>query len=272
MNRLLHFAGLRRSGNHAIINWLKQNVNPEGSEFLHYNNVYSTRIPLSLQDIQDDVHKNTNENLFVILSYEDVSLQIIPTLPTVVDQDSILKKEERDTKTMILLRDPFNSFASRLELLRRYERENIMSSIRNVPWQEVQELWKGYAKEYLGQTSLLSNKVLVNFNQWNKDKAYRDELLKTHFGQEINNDIGRNTLSRDGGGSSKDLQSYDGRASEMKLEERWVDFVQDKEYRRLLDKETFVLSEQIFGHIPGTEILLNNGLSPEGYPKNKERK
>jgi hypothetical protein len=63
-------------------------------------------------------------------------------------------------------------------------------------------------------------------------------------------------LLQKGGGSSFDGTKYDEKAGSMNVLMRWKQIQNMKTYRKLFkDKELIGLSEKIFGHIPGTEVL-----------------
>ena len=60
-------------------------------------------------------------------------------------------------------------------------------------------------------------------------------------------------------GDSFDGMEYDGKASQMKVLERWKNFKDDPFYLSLFnDRELVELSETIFGHLPETELLVRN--------------
>jgi hypothetical protein len=87
-------------------------------------------------------------------------------------------------------------------------------------WPEIVALWKSYAREYLGRTNVLGDKVTINYNRWVTDKGYRDVLLREQFGREENLDIGIDEVSSHGSGSSFDKLSYAGRGTEMETQAR----------------------------------------------------
>lgn len=258
MKRLIHFVGMQRSGNHAVIPWLQNNVFREADNgtAVHVNDVfpiYSAR-PLRIFEPPNMsvVYSSPKVNVLIILSYEDLPLSLIPRLPTVEHEDSVLR--DATSQTFLLLRDPFNAFASRLKRIRELQGED--DSATQQYWQTTVELWKSYAKEYLGETNILGDIVPVNYNLWVTNKDYRDNLLREQFGQEENLDIGINGVSVTGEGSSFTGTAYDGKASEMDVTGRWKHFIDDPFYQSLCqDPEIHNLSERIFGHINGTEIL-----------------
>ncbi len=276
MRTLLHVIHPRRAGGHAVINWLQENVNPGGETFFK-NDIYTPHATIPGERILPRRRlklQPTTQDTLGIISYEDPYLNDIPHLYPVRQGKEILPDSEQ--KFVLILRDPYNLFATRLKKMDNMH--NPITDYREIDaWPEThdtqlgKELWKEYAKEFLGETNILGDNIIpINYNLWCSDKAYRDSLLKTHFNQEINKDIGFNHVPDNGGGSSYNFKDYDGKATEMQTDTRWRSFINDPEYRALVsDPEIRRLSEKIFGHIPGTEILYPSAL--EGYRRMRER-
>jgi len=60
-----------------------------------------------------------------------------------------------------------------------------------------------------------------------------------------------------GEGSSFDKRKLDGKAQQMNVFERWRSYIDHDQYRSIFkDFEIVDLSEEIFGHIAGTEALI----------------
>lgn len=266
-------AGLKRSGNHAFINWCE---NQQIGTFIHLNDVPLYENPyryfLSVANsndpklklakkyilnqkfyksnpdiLEEEAKGNFSKKNCLIYSYEDRYLKRITSSFVLKTHDfyfgSTVQKYD-----VLILRDPFNMLASRLK-------SNLLplKSVKN----PIVELWIAYAKEYLGETQYLkNNKVVVNYNQWVRDLDYRKNIarqLKLDF-----LDKGLSHVPNFGGGSSFDKVDFSGKANEMKVFERWKYFIDDNLYRKLLDnKELLYYSEKIFGQIPGTECLIN---------------
>lgn len=265
MRTLVHFFGLRRSGNHAVINWLAKNALPESEDKLviHHNSVYSahpldTR-PKDPRELARSIKvESASTNALVILSYEDCSLELQSTLGRVFEDEVVFDASQ--ARTALILRDPFNTFASRLQKARQLrDMDNstpVWPEVFVPDPKEVGALWKTYAAEYLGLSSRLGRSIKINFNQWVSDRSYRRELLRENFGVSPSSDDGISEVPHFGKGSSFDGLSYDGRAQEMEVLDRWKLFVGDPEYLEFFsDPEIYDLSELVFGHISGTEVL-----------------
>jgi len=88
--------------------------------------------------------------------------------------------------------------------------------------------------------------LVIRFDDWFTDKNYRQnicEYLHIPF-----TDAGLNKVAYFGNGSSFDEQTYDGKAQEMKVLERWKTGLEVKEYAETLEVYSILdeLSEQYF--------------------------
>ena len=125
MRSLVHFFGLRRSGNHSIINHLLQNgcKTPVRNSFF-FNDVYAPDVDPPYYPPPETFRVDSNSNsLLVVLSYEDLLLNKANTLPTIVNQDKILTN--CIYRNCLVIRDPYNCFASRLQRLRNLEKDGV---------------------------------------------------------------------------------------------------------------------------------------------------
>lgn len=227
----LRFFGLRRSGNHAIINWLMPML---GKNVYHINDVHPykdnlCRLYKNCKMIKD----KPNDADSVIVSYENVNLSE-PWTTMDIESDQIIH--------MLLLRDPYNTLASIFNNSIAVKNPNF-----RVPQYNFKEMWHNYAKEFIGNTNYLPDDTIkVNFNKWFVNKQYREEITKS-AGLEIN-DSNINKMSDYGGGSSFDLMKYNGRAQSMDVLTRWTKFRNSQRYWREL-KGFQKFSEEIFGKI-----------------------
>jgi len=281
MRTLVQLFGIRRSGNHTIVNWLKQNSLPDSTDKLvvHYNSVSSPHPKDSWPTDPEELIKyfkvdSLTSNGLVILSYEDEFLERATRLPTVVEAKKLFP--DARVLTVMLIRDPFNMLASRMQKLRSLREDEATGAARflSIPLEKVTEIWRSYAREYLERTQVLGDSTRINFNEWFQNHRYRDELLSSMFGGIQNRDLGIDEVPIFGGGSSFEGSTFDGRGSQMIIMDRWKLFVDDSGYRALFkDSEITELSEQIFGHISGTEILSGSRSTIEGaLSVSKERR
>lgn len=248
----IRIVGLRRSGNHAIINWIRKQ---QKGEVLHLNNVRAGKNPYRVLYHHYRTDRLRQEALgyftkkdCLISSYEDYNLEDITDKNFAKKHDLYLGKTEQ-RYDVIIIRDPFNLLASRLQ-----KGYTSIKSNQNT----VIDLWIAYAKEYLGETQFLqNNKIGINYNQWFLDVAYRQQIasrLNLEF-----SDAGLEKVKGQGGGSSFDGLEFQGKASNMDVLGRWKNFASDDLYKKMLDNQELVeYAEKIFGHIPGTELLRNS--------------
>jgi hypothetical protein len=228
------------------------------SEFKHYesghcikrDNFYDQNSKQKLNNTSyfQEIIGNFSMKKFLLYNIEDI-------LPSRLNNNDLEKHHDswvgrsREIFDVLIIRDPFNLFASRLKA------GDVLTGIDNVD--EIKSLWKYYAKEYLDETNFLSqNKITINFNQWFSSSHYRNVLadkLRLEF-----TDRGLEAV-RFGSWSSFDGSKFDGRAQEMQVLQRWKDFSDHFFYKMIFDdKELLDLSEKIFGDIEGTEILTSS--------------
>jgi hypothetical protein len=246
-----------RTGNHAIINWLRSQV--KGKVF-HINNLIVDENPYrykyyNLLDFYPQ-HKTRIKNYrlqaegnlvtrdCLIYSYEDYDLNRVFSDRFEKKHDLYLGKTER-RHDIIIVRDPFNLIASRL----KSNMIRVKDSRQNFIY-----LWIAYAKEHVGETDYLKhNKLCINYNQWCSDIDYRRSIadrLNLEF-----SDAGIDKIASHGGGSSFDRNNPDIKASEMDTGNRWKYYVDDPYYRKLVrNRELLFYARQIFGDDLVTEV------------------
>ena len=188
--------GTRRSGNHAITEWLlhfisggkprhvikHRLITRENSCYLNALNEYQNKEELRIDiDFCSQTFRNT------LLTYEDT--------PT-----SHRSKHDSSNTKVVILRDIFNVAASRLQRLR----------VQGLPWdtkdhymsvtEEFIQLWIDHA---LASPEINSNSKLISivFDKWLYSREYRDRIAK-QLG--FTNLDYTSTVSHHGGGSSFD--------------------------------------------------------------------
>ena len=253
----IRVVGMRRTGNHALIQWIAQQ---QPGEFCHLNNVAAGKNPYRHK--ADNLRRYHPEHLkmsavyrqqangalikrdCLLYSYEDWSLAQI-THPRFERSRELYLGKSAQRYDVLILRDPFNLFASRLK-------QNFVATKAK---DSMTQMWLAYAREFVGQSSHLSpNRVCVSYNAWVSSQDYRRQLanqLSLPF-----SDAGRAQVSAIGGGSSFDGTSFSGQASTMDVNNRWRAFAEEPTFRQLFQNEAlWQYSQQIFGDLPGTEIL-----------------
>ena len=257
----IHVIALRRSGHHAIINWILQQLDCQAC-FL--NNCRPGRNPfascstwdslLTTVDLPQEAAGTLSHKECLIFNYEDCPLRYLQLETLEANHDAWLGRSRRRLQ-LLVHRDPFNLFASKLRWARGTKFQPTMESLNF----HVQ-VWKAYAREFLRQTHYVPDAIPVSYNGWVAHKEYRQELAEQL--QLAFSDKGVEEVAKWGPatwGDSFDGLDYDGRAQAMKVFERWKHFRDDPFYRQLMqDPELWTLSNEIFGLLPGTETLLEN--------------
>ena len=271
----IRVVGLRRSGNHALMNWIRKQCS---SNIIYINNVHIYANPYR-EVYEDQLDKAKDSSLigwrtddidfwrresrgqfskkdYLLYSYEDQPIDRLADKRFERKHDLYLGKSEM-RYDLILMRDPFNLFASRLRASQRKNDNSHYLDFMKVKSSKVSlaRLWIDYAKEYLNETNYLSNmKIPVNYNMWVLDKTYRQNIAES-LGLDFS-DTGFDEVMTNGGGSSFDGVSLSGKASEMMIFERYSHFLGNPKFEDLLrDPLLLEYSKRLFGTIPGTELF-----------------
>lgn len=232
--RFYRILGMRRSGNHAIINWLMGQL-PGPVVFLDNMQQHP---PL------DTPNKKVALGLgrpSLVVSHEGRELNNF-----FMNYDEGLFGKARTKYTLLILRDPYNWLASwyawqdELGILFRKDRHYQQYTIN---------LWKEYARLYIQcvKGKGAEEIIPVNYNKWTADVGYRQQLAN-HLGLKFT-DKGRNKMSINGYGSSFDGMAYNGRASQLNVLERYKKFENDAGFQALFDEELKQLSAAIYPEI-----------------------
>jgi hypothetical protein len=229
---------MRRSGNHAVIDWLR------GQErCLFFNNIINIEPILEgrafmppPEDYASWLRRNSRKKFgwlralktrwgyggSVIVSLEDHDLAVKPFVNLPVEFVNVL-----------ILREPRNLFASRIRKASVTDNPAYKLTDQSTMRRAV-ELWKAHAKEFAGATNHLVNKTCVLFDRWFADEQYRLGLSRALGLECTDHDISR--VSKKGGGSSFDGIQFDGNARAMDVLNR----------QRYLDEREQEVLQEIF--------------------------
>ena len=108
---ILVLFGMRRSGNHLAINWILGQV--DGSA-VFYNNIRQDAHPFDV-GMREYRLRRPNHRPKIILSYEDLTPDDIRTGPLPDFLSERAKRHAARVQSAVILRDPYNLFASRLK-------------------------------------------------------------------------------------------------------------------------------------------------------------
>lgn len=185
----LQVVAMRKSGHHAIMVWLRALL---GDHVRHYNNCTA---PQPGMFVAVDRESEPAPGDWRMCNFEDFDL---------AEAGSLIGAHK-----LLVIRDPFNCFASRIAGRNRY----------SAAWLNT-KLWKAHAREYLGDTTLLGDDVNVwriNFNAWHAREDYRRAWALEQIGRFNVDDRQR---VPDPGLSMFDGQTFDGRAADMPVLDR----------------------------------------------------
>lgn len=233
--------GMRRSGQHAIINWLAGHFDEPVwfvNDVVNFSDPREGRgeqraakHPIYVENATSFADMWGEPKKVLFQSYEDHSLIGL--------NDAANEKvvgRSRKTVFVIVIRDPYNMFASRL----RKDGPLYACSPLAIA------MWKQYAREATGITEFRPGAVCVNYNRWFKEPQYRRELEAILGLGESDEWMDRVT----GVGSSFSHLEMDGKAHEMDVFERWKSVSDSPFFRQLmLDVELACLSDMLFGKI-----------------------
>ncbi|HET7674569.1 MAG TPA: hypothetical protein VFL54_03500, partial [Gammaproteobacteria bacterium] len=147
---------------------------------------------------------------------------------------------------VLVLRDPFNLFASR-------KKAGIFRGGSNgdgvATWGTITRIWKQHAKAFMREHGFFTQPlVTVNYNRWARELSYRQALAK-RLGLPFS-DAGFYAVPAVASGSSFDGTRFQGEPEKMAVLERWRHFRDDPHFWSLFDDDVVALSRAIFGHAP----------------------
>lgn len=248
MNDLeIQVLGMSRSGNHAVSNWIFSQADEpklllncaEGKTdpFATCRPVFSGQPGWreAPEPASPAVPTVGAHRALLMHSYEDSWFAHAFSRDLEAHHDTWLGPSRRRVR-LLILRDPYNLFASRFK----------MGAELSPP--VARKMWKQHAREALGDTRKVKGKVVVLYNRWSAEKAYRRSIAED-LGLEFT-DAGANHVPQTMGGSSFDGTAFDGRAAEMPTRERWKAYADDPAYRSIFDAEMVSLATRLFGPPP----------------------
>jgi hypothetical protein len=283
---LIRAFGLRRSGNHAIISWLLDHLSgpilhlnnvktSHPDPFMTFGRAITRRIPYHrcsrsrwmlakhwarclirgrqrcvFPRIASSTSVSSLRTLArsssIVCSYEDCDLSD-PFIACTAEPYREHFGERSPLIDLLVLRDPFNTFASLLKsgMMHDGNRERVVA------------LYKQYCRVFTGLDRLLDPRhrlVVANYNRWFSDAEYRNELAGA-FGFSVSGQSYEFVPSH-GGGSSFTGTAMNGRGADMQVLERWRYFESDPSFRSLFDPELLQLSAKVFGPPPPSLVTL----------------
>lgn len=218
--------GIRRSGNHLISDWLiHQYLDPR---------FQAMNVQLDFFYFLDDCETKCGFYNCALFGIEEHPVSAI---------DIAYSKHAQAINKVVILRDPYNLFASRIKHYHLFDAPSFNGSFATYNWID-------YANYFLDPPD---NVAAVSYNQFIADRDYREQVVKK-LGADFNSENDFKYMNKvDGsisGGSSFDGKRYDGAGAKMKITQRWECYKDNPSYRNLFTDEIKELSEKIFNFRP----------------------
>jgi hypothetical protein len=215
---ILDIFSLKRSGQHAIINWLCSQNKPS----VHYNAC----------DIETKEPRND------IIQYTTVRTTINKDKFSCPDKLSLIVRnfESQEVKIcddvipIVILREPRNWLASKYRLFPDNLFSNGKITNRTIHIRKEMELWKKHAQ---------SDVYTILFDEWFQNKEYRKSICN-HFGLKFS-DKGLNDVYGHGKSGFDDFY-YDGKAQHMNILNRWKHY--EIQIKSMIDPEMIEIWNQ----------------------------
>lgn len=219
---------MRRSGHHPIIRWIAGHFqrttfnNDFGEEGSNQHREIKTG-EFGLPGIYEYKDDGTGE--CDITNYEDFFVE-----------DAL--KVAKSGRVILIIRDPFNCFASRLKACFNFRHEKHINAAND----RAIDLWLDHAR------SINRPKIYpILYNNWFVDEEYRRKISVELCGRPYSTRH-LDTVSPFGRWSSFDGASYEGKASQMDVFNRWRNYTDNEEFRRALSHpEIITKAQEIFG-------------------------
>lgn len=252
--------GIKRSGNHSVLAgiistfnsnevYLHNNVQKLSDIFINDQNKNSGRRPFNNTDtdffgrlanrLVDEklytVENRLSKKKCLIHTYEDRPLSLI------TDINKLNLGSSKYLYNIIVLRDPYNTLASRETFIIKNPDIQKRPITRFLNHTDTMNLWKQYAKEFLGITNNISNKICINYNKLTTDLQYKkDVYCKMNLDTDKLDD---NIVLNFGRGSS--FIGHKLEPNKNEYNERW----KKVDVSKFIDDEATTLSNTIFGVI-----------------------
>lgn len=263
----IRVTGMSRSGNHAIINWILRQAPPHYC-FLNCTepkyNPYETARPLSengpcfLSDIAGldlEGDRLAKKNLLVY-SHEDIFLGPLGDPRWDRCRDQWVGRSRRRID-LLILRDPFNLFASRFQFGLSWQ------PARHTPFSALsRRIWQQHARQFLGERQHFPGEWLaLSYNRWTLDRRYRQQIARW-IGFPFT-DSGFEEIPECAGGSSFDGTSPSSPVLRRQVHDRWRVLAKEPAYRKFFDSTTCDLAHRCF---PGSDVISEHLLDAAEAP------
>jgi len=207
---LLH--GMKRSGNHGLVRWLLPQI--DGS-FIN-NAIPVGPILRGVKKLPDPMPFDAwikgktglrgHGRAGLLIGMEDLELKVTP-----------LASDGIGVHKLLILRRPEQMFSSRLRHASRVEMVAFPCQNNDVMRRAV-SVWKQHARCFLGMDNTYPGRIAISFEAWVTDREYRRALCDA-IGIDFD-DRAFGGVGHEGGGSSFDGMSFDGKGHLMNILDR----------------------------------------------------
>ena len=229
MSKVYFLCGIGRSGNHAMSSWILPQIKPflqmdsmnkeYSFSYSYYEEIKGQVAAGQLQmqsyewdtvDQLDGTNYEGNGHWRAFTNQHNVLIHVESIeLNHTGEEIKEYLKAGVDFKTILLLRNTFNNFAS----LWQSDPSQVARK---------RDLWKQIAREFLGYTNYLGDKVLCIYDLWFTSEEYRKNM-SVELGVEWD-DNGLNTITRHGGSHFEGNEYGRVTGQELKSLERWKNY------------------------------------------------
>ena len=222
MSKVYFLCGIGRSGNHAIGSWILPQIKPflqmdsmnkEYSFSYNYYKEIKEQVASGHMEVQsydwntvdqlEGINYEGNHRWRPFTDQHNLSIHVESIeLKHAGEEIEEYRKAGVDFKIILLLRNPFNNFAS------LWHSDPSQVTIKG-------DLWKQIAREFLDYTNYLGDKVFCIYDLWFTSEEYRKKMSK-----ELDvewDDTGLNTITRHGGSHFEGEKA----GQDLNVLERW---------------------------------------------------
>ena len=225
MSKVYFLCGIGRSGNHAIGSWILPQIKPflqmdsmnkEYSFSYNYYKEIKEQVASGHMEVQsydwdtvdqlEGINYEGNHRWRPFTDQHNLLIHVESIeLKHAGEEIEEYRKAGVDFKIILLLRNPFNNFAS------LWHSDPSQVTIKG-------DLWKQIAREFLDYTNYLGDKVFCIYDLWFTSEEYRKKMSK-----ELDvewDDTGLNTITRHGGSHFEGEKA----GQDLNVLERWKNY------------------------------------------------
>lgn len=172
---IILFYGLRRSGNHAILNQLI----PNHKNYVHINDTYlSTDKFIEFSKVRH--HSTYSESDYIGFNNTDKAILSIENQIPNFEDISFIQSNFGKCQIFLLLRNPYNHLSSAWSCYNKNKKETNL----------LKELWIHFAELFLQlELENKNNIVRILYDKFFTDKDYREKLYTMNIGMETQPDL-----------------------------------------------------------------------------------